>query len=273
MTPQQLLQAQAIDIIFDGRNKQYGAYELRTNYESRMAKALAATAGICVLCIILQAMPAKNASSPTIYVSDTLHLANYEKEKEKQIEIEKPKAKEIVKQIVFTTPTITNKEIPEDEQPPTIDEVNNTQIGTIAVDGIDGSDIVAAPVEARGVGNTEVALPKETDYDGVFATVQIEASFVGGAAAWKKYLERNLNSELPANNGAATGKYSVVVSFVVDKTGRLSDIKAENNPGFGTAEEAIRIIQKSPNWNPANQNGRTVAYRAKQVITFVVTED
>jgi protein TonB len=53
-------------------------------------------------------------------------------------------------------------------------------------------------------------------------------------AAWQKFLERNLNASVPVDNGAPPGKYPVVLSFIVDKTGAFSDIKAENDPGYGT---------------------------------------
>jgi protein TonB len=65
----------------------------------------------------------------------------------------------------------------------------------------------------------------------------------------------------------------VIVSFVVDKTGMISDVQAENDPGFGTKAEAIRAIRKGPNWIPAEQNGRKVIYRQKQSISFRVSEE
>jgi periplasmic protein TonB len=274
MTPQQILQAKALDIIFDGRNKNYGAYELRANYESRIGKALAVTITICFLFILLQSIASKAKEKPVIQIGPTVELEDYKQKKDESIEIEKQQQpqKELIKQIVFSTILITNTEIPQEEVPPTIEEINNTQIGTIAVDGKDGGDIIAPPIESKSIGNAQGVLPKEEDYEGVFKTVQIEASFVGGAAAWKKFLERNVDSDLPSNNGAIPGKYSVVVSFIVDKYGNVSDIKSETDPGYGTAAEAIRIIEKSPLWNPANQNGRAVAYRARQVITFIVND-
>lgn len=64
----------------------------------------------------------------------------------------------------------------------------------------------------------------------------------------------------------------MIVTFIVDKDGKVSDVKAENDPGYGTKEEAIRVIKKGPNWIPANQNGKLVVYRHKQAITFRVTE-
>ena len=118
---------------------------------------------------------------------------------------------------------------------------------------------------------SKLASGKE-DYEEVFQTVQIQAKFPGGAEGWNKYLQKQLKSDIPAKKGAPPGSYTVVVSFVVDKEGNLSDIKAENDPGYGTGEEAVRVIQRGPKWIPAVQNGHNVAFRQKQSIAFVVTE-
>jgi len=59
----------------------------------------------------------------------------------------------------------------------------------------------------------------------------------------------------------------------VDKTGGISEVKAENDPGYGTKDEAVRVIKRGPNWKPAVQNGRNVIYRHKQSITFMVSEE
>ena len=101
-----------------------------------------------------------------------------------------------------------------------------------------------------------------------------EASFPGGKEAWKIFLMRNLNADVPTKNGAkANRNYTVVASFIVDKNGKLSQIKAENNPGYGTAEEVVRLLKKSPNWVPAIKNGKPVKYKQRQQVTFQVTEE
>jgi hypothetical protein len=114
---------------------------------------------------------------------------------------------------------------------------------------------------------------KESNYNKLFTVVQIPAEFPGGVPAWGRYLERNLNRDLPVEKKAPSGKYTVTVSFNVDKTGGISEIKAENDPGYGTAEEAVRVIKKGPSWKPATQNGRNVTSRISQVIVFMVSED
>jgi len=100
-----------------------------------------------------------------------------------------------------------------------------------------------------------------------FTSVQTEAKFPGD---WNKFLERNLNAQTPADHSAPPGRYSVTVSFLVDTTGNISEVIAENDPGYGTAQEAVRVIKNGPNWQPAIQNGRKVFYRQKQTIVFEV---
>ena len=85
---------------------------------------------------------------------------------------------------------------------------------------------------------------------------------------------RNLNSSVPSENGAPAGKYTVIVSFVVHRgDGSLSEIQAENDPGYGMLEEALRVVKRSPKWVAAEQNGRKVNSRFRQPITFTVTEE
>ncbi len=98
------------------------------------------------------------------------------------------------------------------------------------------------------------------------------AEFPGGIPAWQIYLERNLRSDIPVRRKAPPGKYTVYVTFIVDKDGNISDVNAENDPGYGTKEEAIRVIANGPKWKPAIQYNKNVIYRHKQGITFVVTE-
>ena len=83
---------------------------------------------------------------------------------------------------------------------------------------------------------------------------------------------QDLRADVPVENGAPPGRLTVVVSFLVDKDGNISEVKAENDPGYGTADEAVRVIKRGPKWIPAVQNGRNVIYRQKQSVTFEVSE-
>jgi protein TonB len=172
----------------------------------------------------------------------------------------------------FTPPKIVkDEEVKPEEEIKEVEKLEDTKIGTFNQEGVKDEGLVAPPVE-KGTGVVEA--PKvEEDYDKVFTVVQIPAEFPGGLPAWSRYLERNLNSNIPTENGAPPARYTVVVAFTVSKTGAISDVQAENDPGYGTKAEAIRVITRGPSWKPAVQNGRNVIYRHKQSITFVVSED
>jgi protein TonB len=108
--------------------------------------------------------------------------------------------------------------------------------------------------------------------DKVFQKVEIEASYPGGDNAWRKYLERNLDGTVPTRRKAPAGTYTVVVQFVVDKTGKVTSIKPLTQHGFGMEEEVIRLLEISPRWKPAVQGGRNVKAYRKQPVTFMVEE-
>jgi len=106
----------------------------------------------------------------------------------------------------------------------------------------------------------------------IFYTAEKPAEFPGGTAGWSNYLMNNLDRNLPNRNKAVPGKYTVKLNFIVSKNGDVENIIAENNPGYGTASEAIRVIEKGPKWIPAEQNGRKVNFLMKQVIVFNVSD-
>ena len=130
--------------------------------------------------------------------------------------------------------------------------------------------IVQAPVEDKGSQITEA--PKNDDEDKIFTKVENEAAFPGGDAAWRRFLEKNLNPSTPIDNGAPEGTYQVIVRFIVSKDGSISDVQAETKHGFGMEDEAVKVIKRGPKWTPALQNGRNVNAYRRQPITFVVSE-
>jgi TonB-dependent SusC/RagA subfamily outer membrane receptor len=107
--------------------------------------------------------------------------------------------------------------------------------------------------------------------DPIFYTAQKPAQFPGGGEGWIRYLEKNLNRDIPVLNGAPAGQYKVILSFVVTSNGDIKDVTAVTNPGYGTASEAIRIIENGPKWIPAEQNGKKVNYFITQSIAFAVS--
>ncbi len=104
----------------------------------------------------------------------------------------------------------------------------------------------------------------------VFTKVEQEARFPGGLDAWRKYLEKNLQSNIPVKEGWKPGVYKVMVQFLTDEKGNIANVKTLNYANTKTAGHCIGIIKNGPKWEPAMQNGRKVKAYRNQPITFVV---
>jgi protein TonB len=277
MEANKILSADILDLVFEGRNKDYGAYELRKTYNRRITRALIITASLFIL-IFLAAFLNKTLQREEKAVDvKEVELTAIKEEEEPKPEppppppppkTEPPPKVEMTK---FTPPEIVkDEEVKKEDIPPEVEKLEDTKIDVVSQEGI--KDVgIATPVVDEG--KAVVAAPKdETDYEQTFTKVEVEASFKGGEGAWRKYLERNLNASAPVDNGANPGSYTVVVQFIVDKEGNISDVKALTNHGYGMEDEAVRVIKRGPKWEPAIQNGRQVKAYRKQPITFVVSE-
>jgi protein TonB len=277
MDPNKIMNADFLDILFEGRNKEYGAYELRKTYNRRIMIAIGVMAAVCVLAFLSTMANDNDTDKNKIIVTD-VQLEDIKKEPEKKIEpppppppkVEPPKV-EITK---FTPPKIVKDEEVK-EPPPPQEKLEETKIGTINQEGKKDEGFVAPPVEEKGTGVVEAPKKVEEDYDKVFTKVEKEAKFPGGLEAWKRYLERNLNANVAAEDGATTGNYTVKVQFIVDKEGNISNVQAIEVPKAcpSCGPEAVKIIKKGPKWEPAVQNGRNVIYQAIQFVTFQVAAE
>ena len=267
MEKNNILNADVLDIIFDGRNKQYGAYQLRKTYNKRLIVAVSVMFGMCLLAVAgsVFARSENNKKAATIITTDVFNLADV---KEKPPLPPPPPPKPLIKMEVLNDapPKIVDEPVP---PLPTQADMNDMALGPVKIEGVKGGDNMAPPVE---ISTTVPKEPVHEETNDMGMIVQVQASFPGGAGAWVKYLQHNLRQDVPVDNGAPQGDYQVVVSFIVDKDGAISQVKAENDPGYGIAAEAERVIQKSGKWVPAIQNGHNVTYRQKQPITFRVSE-
>ncbi|WP_147313806.1 energy transducer TonB [Deminuibacter soli] len=277
MQANNILQADMLDILFEHKNKDYGAYQLRKTYNKRLLTAIGIMVGVSGLFFAGSLLAGAKKPAPGPAIEQVVTLTTVDLKKPDPV-VTPPVAKPVepVKTIKLTPPVVVpdNNVKPEDEMKE-VDELDHAKIGNINnPNGIDDNGIVAPPSEVKGTGVATELKPKN-DVDDIVAIVQIEAKFPGGIDAWRKYLERNLNAAIPAENGAASGStLKVVVSFVVNRMdGSVSEVVAENDPGYGTAAEAVKVIQRGPKWTPAVQNGRNVNYRQRQVVIFKVEEE
>jgi len=268
-----ILSADFLDILFEGRNKQYGAYELRKSYNGRLAKALLITAALALL-VFLGTVFASVFEASTDNKLDVLDTQMAEiKQEVPPPPVPPPPPPPVappppeINQVKFTPPKIVKDEEVKAEDK--IEEIKEDQvISTKTVESDNKEQIVQAPVEDKG---TQIAAaPAPDDENKVFNKVEVEAAFPGGEGAWRNYLQKTLNGSVPVDNGANEGTYTVTVKFIVSKDGSLSDVTCENDPGFGMCAEAVRVIKKTKNWTPAIQNGRNVNAYRRQPITFQV---
>ena len=270
MEPNKILSASLIDVIFDGRNKEYGAYELRKTYSQRTKVALSATIAVVaiILCGVTLANSGKknerrNNAPPGIILTEFKEVEPPEELPEPEIKPEEPQ----VRSEIFTDPEIMEDD-EADQPPPSQDDLEFAKIDLMKQDGVVDDGRVKPDVVDDGKGI--IPDKKEEESDEPFTTVEVDAKFNGN---WRAFLERNLNANVPLENNAPPGRYSVVMQFVVDIEGNVSDIKPLTNHGYGVEEEAMRVLKKASKWEPAIQNGIKVKAYRKQVIVFEVTEE
>lgn len=273
MEANKILQADILDIIFEGKNKSYGAYELRKSYSSRLTKALIITASLLLLIFLgsLLANVINSKDKADLQVVDT-QMAEIKKDEPVAPPPPPPPTPPPppeIKQVQFTPPKVVkDEEVKPDEK---IEEIKEeAAISTKTVESENTNQVVQAPVEDKGTQVVEA--PKADDENKIFNKVEVEAAFPGGDAAWRRYLQNNLDANTPVDNGASEGTYQVVIRFIVSRDGSISDVVAETAFGHGMEAEAVKIIKKGPKWTPALQNGRNVNAYRRQPITFVVAE-
>jgi periplasmic protein TonB len=270
--------ADILDIIFEGRNKEYGAYELRKTYKRRLTIALSVMIGICLLLFISTILAKENDKNKNQIIVQDVQLEDIKKEEEKKPEPPPPppppKQEPPKVEITKFTPPVIVKDAEVKEPPPVVEKLEETKIGTINQEGKKDEGFVAPPVEEKGTGVVAAPPKQEEDYDKVFTKVEKEAKFPGGPDAWRKFLERNLNANVAADDGAPAGNYTVRVQFIVDKEGNISQVQAIDVPRAcpSCGPEAVKVIKRGPKWEPAVQNGRNVIYQAIQHITFQVVD-
>ncbi len=262
MTPNQIATADIIDIVFDGRNKAYGAYQLQKGSNKRLSTALSTVLGISLIvftCSFFSKGPKLSASPFT--KTDTLILTPPPAIKPpapKPVTVTKPLA-----QIQYTPPLIIKDKFFAKDTMPDVALIPDAVITTSTTPGekTEGNNLSQKPAP---IAQTDAA--KTVTVPEIFDFAEHPAEFPGGIDAWRRYLERNIN--YPEDAIEHEAEATVKVQFIVDTEGNISDVHAINDPGYGLAQEAVRIIRNGPKWKPAEQNGRKVIFRRLQGITF-----
>lgn len=250
------------DIVFENRNKAYGAYLIRYIYSKHVVLAVVFTiltfSLVLALPTIIEFFQGKGdveeVALKTVKYTDLAPPPPIDKEipPPPQLDIPPP-VKTIIK---FLPPKVTEKEVAEEEEMPTIEEVKKNDVGAETVEGT-GDVVFDEPVEE---------ITKESDEDVIFTVVEQQAEYPGGFAEMSKFVGKNL--KYPAAPRRMNIEGSVFVSFVVDKEGNLSDIQIVKGIHADCDKEAIRVVKLMPPWKPGKQNGRAVKSRFVLPIKF-----
>ena len=264
------------EIVFQNRNKSYGAYSLRIDYQNVIKKSLLIGISIFALAVLTPMLWAKVDSGVDKEIVAT--VINYDiPEPPKEIEAPKtetpPPVKpepEVRSQIRFTEPKIVD-DSQVTELPPDQDKLNEAiNIGTENLVGKD-EPIPTENPDATKTTQPEMPVAVETeDKNQVFITVEQNPEFAGGMNALMKFLKKNLHYPTPAVNANIVGK--VYMQFVVGQDGNILKVDILKGIGFGCDEEAQRVVKLMPKWSPGKQSGKAVAVKFTLPINFQLSE-
>ena len=268
-----------VDMVFAGKNKEYGAYQLRKGTSGRNIKALliliiaaALVGGFLAWKVIEQ----KQAEEQQAYM-EAMELAKLQqqaKKEEKKKEQVKPKiepkkeipvARETQK---FTAPVIKKDElVKEENQVKQMDKLDDkVAVGSEDKEGVKDRTVEAVRSEIAVAAPPPPPAPKPEVATKVFDVVEEMPSFPGGNAALMSYLNSNTKYPVVAQENGVQGR--VIISFVVERDGSISDVKVARSVDPSLDREAQRVVKSMPRWTPGKQNGQTVRVKYTVPVVF-----
>jgi protein TonB len=258
MKDQKVYAAPMDEIVFEHRNKTYGAYILRKLYNKNMNRALLLAVIILLAGLAYPLASSYYAQKRANYIEKVANAEFMDMDKPKEEAPPPPPpppppAAELQQKVKFVAPVVTTEEVVEDVDIFNQDEL--AQTGNVAVD-VQEEIAVEAKEEVIEV---EEAKP-------VFTIVEEMPSFPGGEAERNKFLAENIVYPQQATENGIQG--TVYVSFVVDSKGNVTDVKVLRGIGGGCDEEALRVVKMMPQWHPGKQNGKLVRVLFNMPIYF-----
>jgi len=244
-----LLNSHWLEIVFEGRNQKYGAYDLRKSITKNTTKAFIIGTLFFALLVsiptLLRMIPEGTDETTLDQKITTVKLPPKEKPKENLPPPPPPPPK--VDQVKFVKPVVAKA----DEVVEEIVVIKDIKDKTIGKETIKGDPDAELTVEPVGTGVAAVVEEDNTVYN--TAGIEVKPDFPGGMDKFNAFVAKNYQA--PEEEGL---KGKVYVTFVVEKDGSLTDIKVLRDIGYGTGKEAIRVLNKCPKWTPGEQNGKKV---------------
>ena len=262
-----------VDLVFEGKNQAYGAYQLRKNTGIRNLKALAVMfAAFLIIAGIVYAkvsienyIASKNAAiEADVELQSLAEKKEIKEEKKDEPEVEKIEIERVKSSVAFTVPEIKkDDEVKEDQEMKSQDDLaeTNTAIGAFTVEGNDETAEVKH-VEEK-IAEPEPVKEEETK---VFDVVEQMPSFPGGPSALMQYLSSNIKYPVVAEENGVQGR--VVCTFVVEKDGSITDVRVVKSVDPSLDKEAVRVVKSMPKWIPGKQNGSAVRVKYTVPVTF-----
>ena len=254
------------DLVFEGRNQAYGAYKLRKGTTKRNVWSIiivALAALLLYLGLTLQKMVEANR---TVENTQAIELSALEQKKKEVIKVEPEKVIEKVKSsIKFTAPVIKKDNEVKDEDEIDLQKVENTNT-SIGAFNVEGNDEVGGEVLKAKEEIAQPEPPKHEEENKVFDVVEQMPSFPGGMGALMSWLSQNIKYPVIAAENGVQGR--VIVQFVVEKDGSVTDVHVAKSVDPSLDKEAARVVKAMPKWNPGKQNGSAVRVKYTVPVTF-----
>ncbi len=261
------------DLVFEGRNQDYGAYVLRKNTSKRNVLSLLIVVAAGVLLYLGLNIVKKIQESRAVANTQAIELSalNEKKKEAKKIEkevvkIEPEKVIEKVKSsIKFTPPVIKKDEEVKDDNQIDLQKIENTNT-TIGAFTVEGNDEVGGEVLKAKEEIAQPEPPKHEEENKVFDVVEQMPSFPGGMGALMSWLSQNIKYPVIAAENGVQGR--VIVQFVVEKDGSVTDVRVAKSVDPSLDKEAQRVVKAMPKWIPGKQNGSAVRVKYTVPVTF-----
>ena len=261
------------DLVFEGRNQNYGAYQLRRETSKRniwSAIFVVLMAVLLYLGLTLENIVEAHRTVENTQVVEICNLGDKKKEvkveRKEEIKLEPERIVEKVKSsIKFTAPVIKKDQLVNEEEVIKLDEIENSNkaIGAFTVEGNDevGGEVLKVKEEIA-----QPEPPKHEEDNKVFEVVEQMPSFPGGYAALMQWLGSNMKYPTIAAENGVQGR--VIVQFVVEKDGSITDVHVAKSVDPSLDKEASRVVKAMPKWIPGKQNSSPVRVRFTVPVTF-----
>ena len=254
MEARTLLNADYLDIIYDNRNKIYGGYELRSNYERRVKKAaLFVLLGASALMSFsfISARDTRPLAAPHGPVVITEILPPPPAQKIITPPTPPPPAPQHLRTVSSTIPKVIEDDMVPDKTMTEVKDLHNAQPG---ITTSDGDDVISGPAINTGTGPGTAVVPTSTTGSSTtFTIVEQMPEFMGNMS---EYLSKHLHYPDMARTEGVQGQ--VIIRFVVNEDGSVSNAQVARGIGGGCDEEALHIVSSMPKWKPGKQNGMPV---------------